>query len=426
MSSLTTTPSLADQYARVRGFTDQITAGLGPEDATVQSMPDASPVKWHLAHTTWFFETFVLSRLDGYQPVDPAFESLFNSYYNTVGTPFPRPLRGVLSRPTLDQARGYRRAVDESLQEALQAGLCERDPDAAAIIELGLHHEQQHQELILTDIKHAFSINPLQPAVVPGGLDQEPDIEAPDAGWTRFGEGNFEIGHPGAGFAYDNESPRHRVWLDAYQLRNSPATCGEYLDFIADDGYARPELWLSEGWATVQSQGWTAPIYWRRDDGHWTEFSLAGRVPLQADRPVTHLSYFEADAFARWSGGRLPTEAEWEVAAAAQPIAGNFADTLMQAGLAPHPAAQARDSGPLSRVYGDSWEWTSSSYAAYPGYRPPPGALGEYNGKFMCNQYVLRGGSCASSADHLRATYRNFFSAAARWQFSGVRVAKQA
>ncbi|TWT75496.1 Iron(II)-dependent oxidoreductase EgtB [Posidoniimonas polymericola] len=435
MSLLTTTPgntkpSLSERYAGVRGFTDRLTADLGPEDATVQSMSDASPVKWHLAHTTWFFETFVLARLDGYRPVDAAFESLFNSYYNTVGTPFPRALRGVLSRPTLDQARRYRRAVDESLRGALDAGLTERDPDAAAIIELGLHHEQQHQELILTDIKHAFSINPLQPAVIPGGLDQEPAVAAPDTGWTTFDEGNYEVGHADAGFAYDNESPRHRVWLDAYQLRNSPATCGEYQAFIADDGYSRPELWLSEGWATVQGEGWAAPIYWRNDGGDWSEFSLAGRIPLQADRPVTHLSYFEADAFARWSGARLPTEAEWEAAAAAQPIVGNFADVLMQSGLAPHPAAEVRhaedDVGPLCRLYGDSWEWTSSSYTAYPGYRPPPGALGEYNGKFMCNQYVLRGGSCASSSDHLRATYRNFFSTAARWQFSGVRLARLA
>ncbi|TWT36441.1 Iron(II)-dependent oxidoreductase EgtB [Posidoniimonas corsicana] len=426
MSLLTEPQSATDRFERVRRFTEQLTANIGPEDSTIQSMANASPVKWHLAHTTWFFETFVLSRVGGHEPIDPAFESLFNSYYNTVGVPFPRPLRGVLSRPTLEQVHKYRRAVDQRLGEAIAEGLCQRDAGAERIIELGLQHEQQHQELILTDIKHAFSINPLQPAVLPGGLDNEPASETPDDGWTSYQEGRREIGHSGDCFAYDNESPRHPVWLSPYRLKNSPVTCGEFLAFIADDGYRRPELWLSEGWNTVQAEGWSSPIYWRRDGDSWSEFTLAGRVALDLNRPATHLSYFEADAYARWAGARLPTEAEWEAAAQMQAVEGNFADVLMADGLAPHPAARRRSGGPLHRLFGDSWEWTSSSYSPYPGYRPPAGALGEYNGKFMCNQYVLRGGSCATSSDHIRPSYRNFFAADSRWQFAGVRLAAEA
>ncbi len=429
MLTPTDTASLVTRFSRVRRFTERITETLGPEDATVQSMPDASPTKWHLAHTTWFFETFLLSHVPGYRPAIRQYEQLFNSYYNSVGTPYPRALRGMITRPTLQEVRKYRHEVDESLGEALARGLLERSPQLADVLEIGLHHEQQHQELILSDIKHALSLNPIDPVFMTAANTTSQDHgdmpPSPAKDWIDFEAGLQEIGHAGPGFAYDNESPRHKTWLEAFRLKANPVTCSEYRAFIEDGGYERPELWLSEGWNLIKQEEWSCPLYWRQesDDG-WTEFTLAGRRPIVDHSPVTHVSYFEADAYARWAGTRLPTEAEWEVAAAPQPIAGNFVDHLLHSNQAVQPAANANDAGPLYRLYGDVWEWTSSSYAPYPGYKPPAGALGEYNGKFMCNQYVLRGGSCASSSDHLRPTYRNFFPSSARWQFAGIRLAE--
>ena len=430
---------LAD-YQRVRRFTERLAETLTPEDATLQSMPDASPAKWHLAHTTWFFETFLVSpappEVSGYEPVNPAFAVLFNSYYNTVGEQFPRPQRGLISRPTLDEVKEYRRRVDDAVAALAD---CDAIGDAARhVLTIGLHHEQQHQELLLTDIKHALSINPIEPAYRPDPRQAASGLAVPPPDWVPFEGGVYPIGHTGDGFAYDNESPRHDALLQAYQLASRPVTCGEYLDFIADGGYDTPTLWLAEGWSTVQAEGWRAPLYWRQDGDGWSEFTLAGRTPVNPAAPVTHVSYFEADAYARWAGARLPTEFEWEAACVScsdGPGQGTgFADKLIDAGQAIHPTspAQPRPSSPssrpqapgLSQLLGDVWEWTASPYTPYPGYRAAEGALGEYNGKFMVNQQVLRGGSCATSSDHIRPTYRNFFATAARWQFSGVRLAR--
>ena len=381
---------LARRYPEVRAATAALAAPLSPEDCALQSMPDASPVKWHLAHTTWFFETFVLDRYAiGHRPFHPAFRFLFNSYYNTIGEQFPRPQRGLVSRPGLDEVLRYRAHVDERMR-ALLAGTTLGD-EALGLIELGLHHEQQHQELVLTDVKHLLSLNPLEPAYDERAPHPEPTAQPLE--WRRHEGGQTECGHDGAGFCFDNELPRHRQMLVPFELASRPATNGEYLAFVEDGGYRRPELWLSEGWALVNAQGWQAPLYWRKRDGAWREFTLAGSVPLEPSCPATHLSHYEADAFARWSGARLPTEFEWEQAAESE---------------------------------GQVWEWTSSSYGPYPGYRPAPGAVGEYNGKFMSNQYVLRGASCATPAGHARRTYRNFFPSGARWQFSGVRLARDA
>ena len=411
------TSSLIERFRQVRQFTDQLVEPLSAEDCMIQSMPDASPTRWHLAHTTWFFETFVLRTLPGYEPYDLQYEFLFNSYYNRVGHPFPRARRGLLSRPGLEEIRAYRRMVDERLLDLLDSG--RMDADQARVVELGLQHEQQHQELILTDIKHALAQNPLFPVYRRGkwlasGAPSE-------SRWTEVPAGVYEIGHASDGFAFDNESPRHRVFLESHKLQDRLVTCGEYLQFVEAGGYAQPEHWLSLGWSTVQTQQWSAPLYWMQRDGQWHLFTLAGLKPLDLARPVCHLSYFEADAFARWSGYRLPTEAEWEVAAARSPITGHFAETLLAKGVALHPEPDA--SASLPQWCGNVWQWTSSSYAPYPGYQPPDGALGEYNGKFMCNQYVLRGGSIATSQSHIRATYRNFFPPEARWQFTGLRLA---
>jgi len=390
-----------------------LTAPLSAEDCALQSMPDASPAKWHLAHTTWFFETFVLEpHAKGYRALDPAYRVLFNSYYHGVGERHPRPERGMLSRPSLDEVLAYRRHVDEAILAANDL--------PAALLELGLHHEQQHQELILTDIKHLLSRNPLKPAY----QKQWPltPIRARAPRWIGFAGGLHEIGHAGPGFAFDNETPRHRVWLEDFEIASHPVTHGDFLDFIDDGGYRRPELWLSAGWDLVGARGWEAPGYWLRRDDRWHTFTLHGEVPVDRNTPICHVSFFEADAFARWAGARLPTEAEWEVAAAGAPVAGNFVDS---AELVPRPAAHA-DSGAPAQLFGDCWEWTASPYVAYPGYRAPDGAIGEYNGKFMVNQLVLRGGSCVSPHDHLRATYRNFFHAHERWQFMGLRLARDA
>ena len=425
--------ALQSRYRRVRGFSEAIAEPLEPEDCVLQSMPAASPIRWHLAHTTWFFSQFLLQAHADYRSPFPQAEALFNSYYNTVGEPFPQARRGLLSRPTVAEVGDYRKAIDQAVLEYLEAA-----PTAAAldVLEIGLHHEQQHQELMLTDIKHAFSCNPLAPALMSAGAG-ETTAPAPQQ-WVEFAEGLHEIGHRREGFAYDNESPSHRVFIEAFALASRPVSVGEYLAFIEDGGYTRPELWLSLGWQQCQDEGWTAPLYWQTDGAGWREFTLGGMESLDPCRPVTHVSYFEADAFARWARARLPTEAEWERAARAAnafaseaeaPLAGPFADPLWEEGSVIRPRfadteRAAASPGGLQQLAGNVWEWTQSSYAPYPGYQPPPGALGEYNGKFMCNQYVLRGGSCATPRDHVRVSYRNFFGPETRWQFSGIRLAR--
>ena len=410
------------QFMAVRSFTDALCAPLSPEDCCIQSMSSASPTRWHLAHTTWFFETFLLKSFPAYRPFDQHYEVLFNSYYNSVGEQFPRARRGLLSRPSLAEVQAYRQHVDAAVKNCFESGRIAGDAELTNVVVWGLHHEQQHQELMLTDVKHLFSVNPLLPAY--REAECEPDGAAMPPEWLTFDAGLYDVGYSGDGFAYDNEGPRHRVYLDRYQLASRPVTSGEFLAFVEDDGYARPELWLSEGWSFVQEHGLSWPLYWRPHDGQWREFTLAGMRPLDAAAPASHVSYFEADAYARWAGARLPTEAEWEVASRDVPVAGNFVDTLLAGGLAIHPRGPTTVEGQRAHMFGDVWQWTASPYIAYPGYRPPQGALGEYNGKFMCNQYVLRGGSCATSSGHIRPTYRNFFPADARWQFAGFRLAK--
>jgi ergothioneine biosynthesis protein EgtB len=406
------------RYARVRAATEALTRSLSAEDCALQSMPDASPVKWHLAHTTWFFETFVLeAHVPGYRPFDPAYRVLFNSYYNAVGEKHPRPERGMLSRPSLDEVLAYRRHVDHAML-ALSDQLRLRS-EIGALAELGLNHEQQHQELVLTDLKHLLSRNPLRPAY------QKPwpltPIQARVRGWISHAAGAFEIGHEGAGFCFDNETPRHRVWLEAFRIATHPVTHGDFVEFIEDGGYRRPELWLSAGWDLVSARGWRAPGYWECRDGRWQTFTLYGMAPVDPNAPVCHVSFYEAEAFARWAKERLPTEAEWEIAARNAPLNGNFRESG-----ALHPLA-LRESvavGTPAQIFGDVWEWTRSDYGPYPGFRTADGAVGEYNGKFMSGQYVLRGGSCATPASHIRASYRNFFPPDARWQFSGLRLAR--
>jgi ergothioneine biosynthesis protein EgtB len=404
-----------ERYRWVRARTAALARPLSAEDMVVQSMPDASPAKWHLAHTTWFFETFLLAgRERGYAPFDPRYAYLFNSYYDAVGPRHARPQRGLLTRPSLEEVRAYRAQVDARVDRLLASGL---DPDGASVLELGLHHEQQHQELLLTDIKHAFSCNPLSPSYAPPLAPGSG--EAPPLGYVDHAGGLYEIGHSGAGFAFDNEGPRHRVWLEPFALATRAVTCGEYLAFVEDGGYRRPELWLSDGFAAVQANGWRHPLYWQQGEGGWREFTLHGSRPLVPGEPVAHVSFYEAEAYARWAGARLPTEQEWEVSAAGAPVEGVFADAGR---LHPAVAGAARP----AQLFGDVWEWTRSGYEPYPRYRPLAGALGEYNGKFMSNQVVLRGGSCATPEGHVRATYRNFFPPAARWQFSGIRLATEA
>jgi ergothioneine biosynthesis protein EgtB len=402
--------ALARRYRAVRARTLALAAPLSAEDCALQSMPDASPVKWHLAHTTWFFETFVVAdACAGYRTPDPAYRVLFNSYYETVGPRHPRPARGLLSRPSLDDVLAYRAHVDDAM-----AACCERarsDAALAARIELGLNHEEQHQELILTDVLHLLSRNPLLPPY--DTRDEAAACEASPLQWLRYRAGVATVGHPGEGFAFDNEMPRHRVWLEAFELASRPVTNGEYATFVADGGYRRPELWLSLGWDVLRAEQWTAPLYWIEVEGAWHAFTLNGLRRLDPNATATHLSYFEADAYARWAGARLPTAFEWEAIAARGRDAAAI-DCWS-------PAARA---GGTALRHGAVWEWTSSSYAPYPGYRAARGALGEYNGKFMCGQYVLRGGSQATPPGHCRITYRNFFPPHARWQFSGVRLAR--
>jgi ergothioneine biosynthesis protein EgtB len=416
--------SLRTRYQEVRGFSDLLCETLSPDDCTVQSMPDVSPTRWHLAHTTWFFEEFVLASRPDYRPYNEAFGYLFNSYYNTLGKQYPRTRRGMLSRPSLGEIFAYRQYVDEHLVRVLESGAVEEDGRLTSVLQTGLHHEQQHQELILTDIKHVFAQNPLWSVFRDGTFAVSPAPRAQR--WSSFNEGLQWVGHDGDGFSYDNEGRRHRVFLQPFELSGNLVTCGEYLEFMADGGYQRPELWLSDGWRAVQERRWRAPLYWTERDGTWTEFTLAGLREVDSDCPVCHVSYFEADAFARWAGARLPTEFEWEIAAGEAPIEGNFADSLIAKGRAIHPSrlcAGGVASEP-AQLFGDVWEWTASQYTAFPGYKPPEGAIGEYNGKFMCNQFVLRGGSCATSRSHIRRTYRNFFPPDARWQFSGIRLAR--
>jgi ergothioneine biosynthesis protein EgtB len=410
----------SERFASIRNTTRSLAAPLSAEDCAIQSMPDASPVKWHLAHTTWFFETFVLApHQPSYRVFDAAYRVLFNSYYNAVGEKHPRPERGLLSRPALPEVLAYRRYVDEAMLDLI--GARELPADFEALIELGLHHEQQHQELILTDVKHLLSRNPLKPAYEKQWTLTP--IRACDRRWIVIEPGLREIGYAGPGFCFDNETPRHRVWLNGFQIATHPVTHGDFIEFIADGGYRRPELWLSDGWDAVAAQRWQAPQYWEQRDGCSYTFTLHGEMPVEANTPICHLSFFEADAFARWANARLPTEAEWETAAADAPLAGNFLESKALHPLAPR---EAPTEGTLAQAFGDVWEWTRSDYGPYPGFKPAAGAVGEYNGKFMCGQYVLRGGSCATPASHIRATYRNFFPPAARWQFSGLRLARDA
>jgi ergothioneine biosynthesis protein EgtB len=417
---LMTQSALADHFGFVRSATTTLCEPLQPEDFVVQSMPDASPAKWHLAHTSWFFEEFVLQNaVPGYVFHDEQFRFLFNSYYNAVGPMHSRPSRGLLSRPTVDQVMAYRAHVDQHMGALLDAG--ELSPQIATVVTLGLHHEQQHQELLLTDLKHLFSCNPLLPAYI-----QTPAPAARGSvplSFQHFDGGLVEIGHPGEGFCFDSESPRHRTYTDAFQLANRAVTNAEFLEFVRAGGYENPLLWLSDGWATVQREGWNRPFYWLPSLD--SEFSLTGARELNPHAPASHISYYEADAFARWANARLPTEVEWEIAASQVPVRGNFVENRRW-----HPE-QPTQTGPLAdsqlnllQMFGDVWEWTQSPYTAYPGFKPVQGALGEYNGKFMVNQLVLRGGSCATPASHIRATYRNFFNPPARWQFTGLRLAQ--
>jgi dimethylhistidine N-methyltransferase len=416
--------SLVERFLDVRGASLAIAEPLTAEDCQAQSMPDASPVKWHLAHSTWFFETFLLCPgplcPGGRAQFDPAFRDLFNSYYNGVGEPFSRGRRGLLTRPTLARVLAWRRHVDVEMAELLAGKL---DAASGALVELGIAHEEQHQELMLTDLKHLLHQNPLRPAYA--GRWPLTTVRPGPPAWLPFAGGLHAIGHDGGddggGFAFDNEGPRHRVQLAPFELQSRPVSNGEWAEFIADGGYRRPELWLSAGWAQARAENWVAPLYWRDTDAGWSCFTLHGEAPIDRHAPVAHVSFYEAEAYARWAGARLPTEAEWEVAAAGLPVVGNLLD-----GRTFHPLAAAGPAAGLQQMFGDVWEWTRSDYQPYPGYRPAEGAVGEYNGKFMVGQQVLRGGSCVTPPGHVRATYRNFFPPDARWQFSGVRLARDA
>jgi ergothioneine biosynthesis protein EgtB len=415
--------AISERYRTVRARTEALAAPLSAEDAGMQSMPDASPAKWHLAHTTWFFEEFVLGRFErGHRWRDERWRMLFNSYYEAVGPRHARPQRGLLSRPSLEEVRAWRASVDDRMLRLLGG-----EPVDRALLEvalLGTHHEEQHQELLLTDVQHAFWFNPLRPAYrsresAPARGDAAP------CSWVSVDERVVEIGHAGEAFAFDNETPRHRAIVGPFRLASRLVTNAEWLAFVDDRGYDRAELWLSDGWAAARANDWRAPLYWEKADSGWQAFGMRGMGPLALHAPVAHVSYYEADAYARWAGARLPTEGEWEAVASARPVEGNFVD---DGELAPSPApapAPAPSGAPApAQLFGDAWEWTASAYLPYPRFRPVEGALGEYNGKFMSGQMVLRGGSCFSPRDHLRATYRNFFPPHVRWQVSGVRLAR--
>ncbi len=410
---------LRAHYQSIRDASRRLGAPLSDADATVQSMPDASPAKWHLAHTTWFFEKMILEQnLPGYRVFDRQFNFLFNSYYESIGARQPRPRRGMITRPTLETVYAYRDHVDRAMGSLLEYDVA---PAVAGLIELGCNHEQQHQELLLTDILHLFAQSPLRPAYKDPGPIAVGKIDNLPPTYRTVDGGLVEIGHDGEGFAFDCEGPRHRALVEPFELADRLVTNAEWMEFMADGGYRTALLWLSAGWATVQSEGWTAPLYWdEREDGHWS-MTLRGSQPVDPAAPVTHVSYYEADAFATWAGRRLPSEFEWEHAARGEPLKGNFVDAGR---LRPAPA-QAGAAG-LRQIYGDVWEWTRSAFAPYPRFRPAEGAVGEYNGKFMCGQFVLRGGSCATPISHMRPSYRNFFPPDARWQFSGLRLAGDA
>lgn len=407
--------SPADRYTAVRNQTLRICEPLEKEDYVIQSMEDASPTKWHLAHTTWFFEVFVLARFaPDYTLMDDQFPFLFNSYYIQAGDRWSRPHRGILSRPTVDDVMAYREYVDAAMGAFLETGC---SPEAISVLEIGLNHEQQHQELMVTDIKHVLSVNPLYPSYHKSTMPvAEP---APAPGYLRFDAGVVNIGHDGTGFCYDNEEPRHRQFLEAFELSKRPVTNGEFLAFMKDDGYGKAPLWMAQGWDIIQKENRGRPLYWLLRDDEWYEFTLYGLKPLDMEAPLCHVSWFEADAFARWAGQRLPTEFEWEHASREQSIRGQFADDG-----AFHARWSENRDALFSSMFGSTWEWTISHYSPHPGYKPVDGALGEYNGKFMANQFVLKGGSCATPSDHIRRTYRNFFPSDARWQFSGIRLAR--
>ena len=410
--TFTSHETVLTHFEKVRAATSQLASVLSDEDCCVQSMPDASPVKWHLAHTTWFFETFVLEHYEtNFEPFQPMFRMLFNSYYNSIGEKHPRPQRGMITRPSLADVYRYRNNVDERMQRVL--AMNENNKALQDLVVLGLHHEQQHQELILTDIKHLFSLNPLKPAYNDNKLQE--CANATKMEWISSEGGLVEMGCDGNRFCFDNEQPRHQVYLQPYSLASRLITNGEYLNFIEDGGYQNSQLWLSDGWNWIIANDIKQPLYWSKESDIWREFTLHGVRPLDPNLPVVHVSYFEADAYARWANARLPTEAEWEHLAAQTNIDDSRVNCF-------HPSA-ASGSG-LQQLYGDAWQWTQSSYAPYPGFRPGVGAIGEYNGKFMVNQYVLRGGSCVTPANHTRESYRNFFPTAACWQFSGIRLAR--
>lgn len=414
-----TAQNLIERFAQVRAYTEELAAPLSPEDQTVQSMADVSPTKWHRAHVTWFFETFVLAQhKQGFEPFQDKYWFLFNSYYEAIGPRYSRPMRGVISRPGAHDVGKYRDHVDSYIRDLIESfdeGTLQK---VGSTIELGFHHEQQHQELLLMDIKHVLSLNPLQPAYAGKPcLTEDPG----PMGWLDYEGGLVEIGHDGDGFSFDNELPRHQQFLQPYRLADRLVTNGDWLEFIADGGYRRAELWLSDGWARVNTDGWRAPFYWTELDGVWFEHTLHGTFPVNPALPVCHVSHYEADAFATWAGKRLPTEAEWEHAASTEEVVGNLADRQT---WHPRPAPAANDR--LRQLFGDCWEWTSSSYLPYPGFHPAEGAIGEYNGKFMSGQMVLRGGCALTPPGHARASYRNFFPPGARWPVTGLRLADDA
>jgi ergothioneine biosynthesis protein EgtB len=413
--------ALKEAFCQIRRATELLCEPLETEDFVIQTAPEVSPTKWHLAHTSWFFENFVLRPgLPGYSAFDERYGYVFNSYYHAAGDRHPQPQRGLLSRPTVRQVLEYRQHVDGAMKRFL-GGTSEDDlAHFGFVIELGMNHEEQHQELILTDIKHVLGANPLEPAY--RAANREPPSNTAPVRWIQFNGGLADVGHSGSSFAFDNEKPRHPFYLRPFELADRPATCGEYLAFIRDGGYQRPDLWLSDGWDAVQRCRWRAPLYWNQVADEWQLFSLRGRRRIDEDEPLCHISYYEADAFARWAGARLPLEEEWELGSTGAPVEGNLLETDC---LHPTPAP-SREHGRLKQMFGDVWEWTASAYLPYPGFVPFSGALGEYNGKFMSNRMVLRGGSCATPRRHIRPSYRNFFPPDARWQFSGVRLARSA
>lgn len=411
--------SLLKSFRKVRSFSHKLAKPLSKEDYVVQSMPDVSPTKWHLAHTSWFFEAFVLSKsINKYRSLHPQYNFLFNSYYVQVGDRHSRPKRGLISRPTVDEVYEYREYVDKHMLRLFKTLDDKKFSKIAEVIEIGIHHEQQHQELIVTDIKHVLSENPLFPTYKKSNENKK-SKGAAEHKWVEFEGGIHTIGNEGDSFGYDNEFPLHKTYVEPFSLSSGLVTNGEFMEFINDGGYSKAELWLSDGWNTVTSNSWEAPLYWIKNGKRWDIFTMGGLKKIDLSQPVCHLSFYEAEAFARWAGGRLPSEFEWEIASKGQNIEGNFVDNGNF-----HPVAAASSNGTIRQMYGDVWEWTRSPYTPYPGYNPPPGALGEYNGKFMCNQIVLRGGSCATSKSHIRNSYRNFFPPDSRWQFMGLRLAK--